>query len=94
MIFNIYNSIFNPASIIIISAVVLFFLIFLLTLSKPIDTIFDRNKKVLFKIFSRRGSFIVYDYTGNGGTLKIEFRTYVDVEAYVSRKKNGWDQLI
>lgn len=65
----------------------------LLKLPRTIDVVYDdSNKQVLFKVFSKRGSFLVYDYTRTR-RMKIIFKTYVDVEAFINRRVNGWQNI-
>lgn len=79
--------------IIIISYITIIILIIMLLMSLPrlVDQVFDINDKVMFKIYSKRsGSFRVDDFT-RGFRKKINFKTYIDVQAYVLRRVNGWD---
>ena len=61
-----------------------------LKLPRTIDVITARdNDKVLFKVYSKHNSFTVHDFT-KFRKMKISFRSYVDVEAYIFRRINGW----
>lgn len=58
----------------------------------PIDVIKDKNGAVLFKVYSRGTLFSVLDLTRkySSKNVSLSFRSYSDVEAYISRRFNGW----
>lgn len=61
---------------------------------KPIDVVYDANGTALFAVYALNGRFYVVDNTRlyRNKRITIEFRTYSDVEAFISRKFNGWNK--
>lgn len=58
-----------------------------------IDLVYTKDGDLMFKVYSRKsGIFLVKDYTRHF-KRKIYFKSYVDVEAYISRRINGWNEL-
>lgn len=71
-------------------AVLLF--IFIIYYPRSIDEVRNDKNKLLFTIYQSGFRFIVHDYR----TLfkrRIVFKTYVDVEAFIQRRVNGWKDI-
>lgn len=60
----------------------------------PIEIVKDSNGEVLFKVYAKGSYFCVNDFTKKyrNANVAINFRTYYDVETYISRRMNGWDE--
>lgn len=82
--------------IVVLSIVLLGLLLYLLTPKEhPIDVIKDRDGTILFKVYARGTTFGVVDYTKKYNSTKVTilFRSYIEVEAYISKRFNGWDNV-
>ncbi len=70
-------------------AVIALFIVFMMY--RTIDIIKGKGGKVLFVVaVNRKGRFRVRDMT-DVGKRNVYFNSYVDVEAFIVRKKSGWN---
>lgn len=92
---NYYAGLVNSDYFGVLMYVVPIMIIWLIYILFPryIDVIVDEDDVLLFKIYqARSGKFYVKDYTGML-RAKLPFKTYVDLEAYIYRKLNGWNDV-
>lgn len=77
--------------VLMIAILIFFITMFIVLLPKPIDVVYNKDKsKKLFKIYTQVSGFRVKDYSSSFSRRSIYFRSYVDVEAYIKRRINGW----
>lgn len=79
----------------IIAIIIVYLIIKYLKRPKPIDVVYNESGEAVFAIYAVNGKFYVVDNTRlyHNKQLSIEFKTYIDVEAFISRKFNRWDKI-
>ena len=80
------------ASITVIGIVVLLIIFSRPPKDYPIEVVNDHDGKSLFKVFVKGATFHVIDYTKKykNENVTLEFKSYQDVEVYIKRRLNGW----
>lgn len=82
----------EPIEIILLSFSLLFLVFIIIIWPRPIDEVRDDRNRLLFTIYQSGRGFQVNDHQGIT-KRRIYFKTYVDVEAYVKRRVNSWNDL-
>lgn len=85
-IFSFFSDYEEIVVIVLISFVLLISLLFI---KKPIDTVYDNDDTIIFRIYqAKTGFFTVRGY--HGYTRYAFFKRYTDVATYIDKHINGW----
>ncbi len=81
-------------AMILLGGIFILFIVIVVILGhpKPIQVLKDNQGRELFLIYTKAFGFTVLDNTGIK-TVRITFKTYQEIEAYVNRKMNGWKDI-
>lgn len=82
----------EPYEMILIALIVIFLGYIIIIWPRPIDEVRDDRNRLLFTIYQSGRGFQVNDHNGII-KRKIYFKTYVDVEAFIKRRINNWNDL-